>query len=199
MTRAWLVMLLAGTPLLAQTAPPAGPLSYPVPTIVDPNRKLEAKPGSAPAMAPAKSPNPAAGVARTAGPAAAPAAGPSYKDLKYPPLRPVQIPKVDSTTLANGMRLYLLEDHELPLVNGTALVHTGMLLDPPEKVGLANLTATVMRTGGTRTATADQLNERRVDSCKLTPSAVAAECSGSTACDGNCNSLRLRKCAACYV
>ena len=31
MTRAWLVMLLAGTPLLAQTAPPAGPLSYPGP------------------------------------------------------------------------------------------------------------------------------------------------------------------------
>jgi zinc protease len=174
MTRAWLVMLLAGTPLLAQTAPPALPLSYPNPTIGDPNRKLAAKPGSAPAMAPAKSSNPAAGAARTAGPSAAPAAGPSYKDLKYPPLRPVQIPKVDSATLANGMRLYLLEDRELPLVNGTALVDTGMLLDPPGKVGLANLTATAMRTGGTRTATADQLNERLEDAAGTVETGISS-------------------------
>ncbi len=58
------------------------------------------------------------------------------------------------------MRLYLLEDHELPLVNGTALVRTGNLFDPPEKVGLATLTGMVMRTGGTRSKTGDELNEQ---------------------------------------
>jgi zinc protease len=157
MTRAWLMMLLAGTALLAQPPTPALPLSYPSPTIGDPSKKIEAKPGSTPAAVPARSPAPAAA------PVGGPYVGGSYKDLKYPPLRPVQIPKVDSTTLANGMRLYLLEDHELPLVNGTALVRAGTLLDPADKVGLANLTLTAMRTGGTRTLTADQMNERLED------------------------------------
>ena len=55
---------------------------------------------------------------------------PSYKDLKYPPLRPIQVPRIDTSTVPNGIRLYLLEDHELPLVNGTALVRTGNLFDP---------------------------------------------------------------------
>ncbi|HZT29339.1 MAG TPA: pitrilysin family protein [Bryobacteraceae bacterium] len=90
-------------------------------------------------------------------PAARPAA-PSYKDLKYPTLRPIQIPPVATFTLPNGLRLYLLEDHELPLVSGTALVRTGNLFDPADKVGLATVTGMVMRTGGTRTKTGDQLD-----------------------------------------
>ena len=40
-----------------------------------------------------------------------------YKDLKYPKLREIQIPEIERVTLANGMRLFLLEDHELPLIN----------------------------------------------------------------------------------
>src|SRR5579872_3459654 len=76
---------------------------------------------------------------------------PSYKDLKYPALRPIQTPKVDTFTLPNGMKLYLLEDHELPVVNGYALVRTGNLFDPPDRVGLATLTGSVMRSGGTST------------------------------------------------
>ena len=55
---------------------------------------------------------------------------PSYKDLKYPPLRQPQIPEPAQVTLSNGMRVFLLEDHELPLIRGVALVHTGNLFDP---------------------------------------------------------------------
>ena len=62
--------------------------------------------------------------------------------MKYPPLRPIQIPKVDISTLPNGMKLYLLEDHELPLVTGTTLIRTGNLFDPADKVGLATITGT---------------------------------------------------------
>ncbi len=47
------------------------------------------------------------------------------------------------------MRVYLLEDHELPLVTGTALVRVGNLFDPPGKVGLADITGNVIRSGGT--------------------------------------------------
>jgi len=90
----------------------------------------------------------AAGAARTARKPAAPPL-PSYKDLKYPELRPFAVPRIDSLTLPNGMRLRLLEDHELPLVNGTVMVRTGKLFDPPDKIGLAEITAQVMITGGT--------------------------------------------------
>ena len=84
---------------------------------------------------------------------------PSWKDLVYPPLNPVSIPNVETITLPNGMKLYLLEDHELPLVQGAARIRTGNLFDPPEKIGLATLTGVVLRTGGTRAETGDQLDE----------------------------------------
>jgi len=85
---------------------------------------------------------------------------PSYKALKYPPLRQVKIPDIATYTLPNGMRLYLLENHELPLVRGVALVRTGNLFDPPDKVGLATVTGEVMRSGGTKDKTGDQLDEQ---------------------------------------
>ncbi len=55
---------------------------------------------------------------------------PSYKQLKFPPLPPLEIPKPVEFTLSNGIRVFLLEDHELPLVSGAALVRTGNLFDP---------------------------------------------------------------------
>ena len=93
-------------------------------------------------------------------PSAAPVAViPSYKELRYPPLKPVKIPDVATFTLPNGMKLYLVENHELPLVRGSVLVRTGNLFDPPDKVGLATITGMVLRTGGTKSKTGDQLDE----------------------------------------
>jgi zinc protease len=91
--------------------------------------------------------------------AAAQTIPPSYKDLKYPPLREIQIPKVDETTLPNGLKIYLLENHELPLVRGLALVRTGNLFDPADKIGLAGATGSLIRSGGTASKTGDQLDE----------------------------------------
>src|SRR5208282_2607493 len=84
---------------------------------------------------------------------------PSWKDLVYPPLHAIAIPNVETVVLPNGMKVYLLEDHELPLVHGAARIRTGNLFDPVEKIGLADLTGTVLRTGGTRTRTGEQLDE----------------------------------------
>jgi zinc protease len=83
---------------------------------------------------------------------------PSYQDLKFPPLRQVTIPEVTTATLPNGMKLYLLENHELPLVGGFALIRTGNLFDPPDKIGLAELTGEVLRTGGTKDKTGDEID-----------------------------------------
>jgi zinc protease len=85
---------------------------------------------------------------------------PSYKDLKYPPLAQPKIPEPAQFTLSNGMRIFLLEDHELPLIQGLALIHTGNLFDPPDKRGLSEVMAEVLRSGGTRTKTGDQIDEQ---------------------------------------
>lgn len=84
---------------------------------------------------------------------------PSYKDLKYPPLPPLKIPDPTEITLSNGMKVLLLEDHELPLISGAALIRTGNLFDPPDKRGLAGLTGEVLRSGGTKARTGDQLDQ----------------------------------------
>lgn len=84
---------------------------------------------------------------------------PSWKDLKYPPLREIQIPKIEESTLPNGLKIYLLENHELPLIRGLALVRTGNLFDPADKIGLATMTGSLIRSGGTASKSGDQLDE----------------------------------------
>jgi zinc protease len=90
--------------------------------------------------------------------AATPSAVPMPSELKFPPLKPVVIPEPTVVKLSNGMRVYLLENHELPLISGVALVRTGNLFDPPDKRGLADMTGTVMRSGGARSKTGEQID-----------------------------------------
>ncbi|MEA5502952.1 pitrilysin family protein [Halotia wernerae UHCC 0503] len=82
-----------------------------------------------------------------------------YTQLQFAPLPEIKLPKYERFVLQNGLVVYLMEDHELPLVNGTALIRTGSRLEPSEKVGLAGFTGAVMRTGGTQKHSPDQLNE----------------------------------------
>ncbi|MBN1510342.1 MAG: insulinase family protein [Sedimentisphaerales bacterium] len=85
---------------------------------------------------------------------------PAYKQLKYPKLRDIQVPAVERVTLPNGMQLFLLEDHELPLIRLSATIRTGSVYEPADKTGLAGLTGTVMRTGGTAGKTGDEIDEQ---------------------------------------
>jgi len=78
--------------------------------------------------------------------------------FKFKPLNFVP-PKVDRVVLENGMILYLLEDHDLPIFNITARIRTGAIYEPQEKAGLASLTGFVMRSGGTVSMPADKMNE----------------------------------------
>ncbi|MDR4478513.1 MAG: pitrilysin family protein [Nitrospira sp.] len=68
-------------------------------------------------------------------------------------------PEADRVVLGNGMVVYLLEDHELPLVTINATLRTGSWLDPAEKVGLAGMTGAVMRTGGSASMSPDEVDE----------------------------------------
>ena len=63
------------------------------------------------------------------------------------PVPSVTLPTVWTHTYANGLRLYGIEHHEVPLVQFSLTVMAGMLLDDPEKVGVANLVSDVMMEG----------------------------------------------------
>jgi len=83
-----------------------------------------------------------------------------YKNLRYPRLGDIEIPDVERLTLANGMQLFLVEDHELPLIEISARIRTGSIYEPADKTGLASITGIVMRTGGTTSRTGDELDEQ---------------------------------------
>jgi len=82
-----------------------------------------------------------------------------YTELTFPPLSEVKVPPYTRFQLNNGMIVYLMEDHELPLVGGTAMFRTGDRWEPGDKVGLAGITGTVMRSGGTQKHPPDELNQ----------------------------------------
>lgn len=89
-----------------------------------------------------------------------PASSPDLRpeQLTYPPLA-FRLPDVDRLDLPNGIRLYLQEDHELPLVEVSAMLPAGSIADPEGKTGLAELYATVLRSGGTRDQSPEDFDE----------------------------------------
>ncbi|TSA55187.1 MAG: insulinase family protein, partial [Planctomycetaceae bacterium] len=79
-------------------------------------------------------------------------------DIKYPPLT-FAPPEAERVELKNGIILYVLEDHEIPLINISAVIRTGSVYDPQGKEGLAEITGDVMRTGGTKKRTGSEIDE----------------------------------------
>ena len=77
----------------------------------------------------------------------------TFKPVEFTP------PEPDRVVLENGMVVYLLEDHELPLISITASMRTGSWLDPGDKIGLASLTGATMRTGGGGGLSAERVDE----------------------------------------
>ena len=57
------------------------------------------------------------------------------------------------------MTVFLLEDPELPLIQLSALIRTGSIYDPADQVGLAKITAAVLRNGGTDDQSPQEINE----------------------------------------
>ena len=56
--------------------------------------------------------------------------------------------------MSNGVVAFVVPDHTLPLVTVSVLVRTGRYLEPTGKAGLAELTGSQMRAGGTTSLTA---------------------------------------------
>ena len=62
-------------------------------------------------------------------------------------------------TLPGGVVVYIVEDHALPLVDVSVLIRTGSYLEPAGKAGLAALTGSQMRAGGTASLAAADFDE----------------------------------------
>ncbi len=82
-----------------------------------------------------------------------------YNELEFPPLAEISLPEYERYQLSNGMVVYLMEDHQLPLVKGSALIKIGARLESSEKVGLAQTTGSLMRLGGTQKHSPNEMNE----------------------------------------
>jgi len=80
------------------------------------------------------------------------------KEPAYGPAPAVKVPQVWDTKLANGMRVYGIENKEVPLLQFDIAIDGGMLLDDPQKVGVANLMARLL-TQGTAKKTPQELEE----------------------------------------
>lgn len=73
----------------------------------------------------------------------------TYDQLTFPPLPAITLPDYERYTLPNGLVVYLMADRRLPLVSGSVVMRTGDRWEPADKTGLAELTGTTMRLGGT--------------------------------------------------
>ena len=83
----------------------------------------------------------------------------SYKDLRYPPLNKVRVPEPARFQLSNGIKVFLVEDHELPTVGVAAMIRAGGRWEPANKAGVASITGSAMRTGGSTSEGGDALDQ----------------------------------------
>jgi zinc protease len=83
----------------------------------------------------------------------------TWQQVPIPPLPAFQPQQPKRVELANGMVIFLQEDHELPLIDGTARIRGGSVNETASKTGLMDLYGEVWRTGGTKTQTGDQLDD----------------------------------------
>lgn len=81
-----------------------------------------------------------------------------YDEIKYPKLNEFKKADVEEFQLDNGIKFYLVEDKELPLIRVSATIRTGSLQDPAGKEGLASMTGALIREGGSENYPADKLN-----------------------------------------
>jgi zinc protease len=85
------------------------------------------------------------------------AAAQQVPDRSHPPapgpIRPLTVPAVRKSTLANGLRVWIVEHHKVPVVQANLVVFSGSAEDPAGKFGVANLTAALLQDGaGSRSA-----------------------------------------------
>ncbi len=90
--------------------------------------------------------------------ALSPLHGREPEGLSFAPLR-FSPPKIERRVLQSGATVYLLPDTELPLIQMTILIKTGSMYDSVDRVGVASLCSTLLRVGGTKNRSAEEIDE----------------------------------------
>jgi predicted Zn-dependent peptidase len=81
--------------------------------------------------------------------------------IQFPPLTyEPPAPKDYRVPLKSGPVAYVAADRELPLVNISILIRTGDYLEPEGREGVTDLVGYLLTAGGTRSKTAEELEER---------------------------------------
>jgi zinc protease len=107
--------------------------------------------------------------------AAAPAQTGPWTKIPIPPLhafKPIQPRRIE---LANGLVIFLQEDHELPFVDGRILIRGGSRDEPAAKVGLVSMYGEAWRTSGSTNKAGDALDT------ELAQKAASIETGGGSA------------------
>jgi zinc protease len=77
----------------------------------------------------------------------------TFPELNFDPAEPVRF------ETANGIVVYFLEDHDLPVVSANAYFKGGNVYDPLDLAGLTEVTARLMRTGGAGSRSPEEVDE----------------------------------------
>src|SRR3954467_8598586 len=87
-----------------------------------------------------------------------------------PPPR-VSLPPIITRELPNGLKLMIVEQHELPLADFVLVLGSGGTADPAGKGGVANLTAQMLREGTTTRKSLDIADQTSFLGISLFPQA----------------------------
>ena len=79
------------------------------------------------------------------------------RDMKFDPLK-FEPPKPERFVTDNGIIIYFMEDHQLPVITGSINFHGGDGYDASDKIGLSSACASLMRSGGAGVRTPDQVD-----------------------------------------
>lgn len=80
-------------------------------------------------------------------------------ELRRPPARPFAPPAPERRELERGARLIVIENREVPLVDGQLIFRSGSLLEDPDQAGLVELAAEVLREGGSERTSGTELDD----------------------------------------
>src|SRR6476660_9581723 len=85
-------------------------------------------------------------VSQTTAAAQSPPVDRSHAPVLGPPPK-ISLPPIITRDLPNGLKLLIVEQHELPLVDFALVVGSGGTVDPAGRTGVANLTAAMLTEG----------------------------------------------------
>lgn len=85
--------------------------------------------------------------------------GVDVEGLEYPEINNYQTPDVETFELENGIKFYLVEDREVPLIDLSMIIKAGSFMVPDDKTGLNSILTSAMRNGGSEAYPENELNQ----------------------------------------